>query len=252
MKIPRPQADGSARQVRANVARVALGATLLSLVVYLLACFVVDFVVVHRLDSSIDSRLATRLSQVVPTLPPGGPKEPIGSYSPQFSGDFDDAPIVLWWVPPNAHVSAATGHQCAGPARRRLGRGSTGRCHRRGPRFPPGRHGVERRPPHSRDHGPTGTHRPIDPAGRRGGARASGPCHPVRGSLGHRPESGGASRTGLAAPARVHGRRFPRTAHPSQRHRGRSRPGIERQAVGSRLPRRPRRVVSFAVGIPQF
>ncbi len=102
MKIPRPQADGSARQVRANVARVALGATLLSLVVYLLACFVVDFVVVHRLDSSIDSRLATRLSQVVPTLPPGGPKEPIGSYSPQFSGDFDDAPIVLWWVPPNA------------------------------------------------------------------------------------------------------------------------------------------------------
>jgi signal transduction histidine kinase len=75
---------------------------LLALVVYLLACFVVDFVVVHRLDRSIDSRLSTRLDQVVPTLPAGGPKGTIGSYSPQFSGDFDDAPIVLWWVPLNA------------------------------------------------------------------------------------------------------------------------------------------------------
>ncbi len=102
MKNPRAGADGSARQVRANVARVALGATLLALVVYVLACFVVDFVVVHRLDASVDSRLATRLSQVAPTLPPGGPKGTIGSYSPQFSGDFDDAPIVLWWVAPEA------------------------------------------------------------------------------------------------------------------------------------------------------
>ncbi|MGA3218548.1 MAG: HAMP domain-containing sensor histidine kinase [Acidimicrobiales bacterium] len=105
MKIPRARVDGSARQVRANVVRVALGATLLALVVYVLACFVVDFVVVHRLDRGIDSRLATRLSQVVPTLPPGGPKGPIGSYSPQSSGDFDDAPIVLWWVPQKANYA---------------------------------------------------------------------------------------------------------------------------------------------------
>jgi hypothetical protein len=66
----------------------------LALLVYVLACFVVDFVVVRHLDRSIDSRLATRLSQVAPSLPPGGPKGPIGSYSPQFSGDFDDTPIV--------------------------------------------------------------------------------------------------------------------------------------------------------------
>jgi signal transduction histidine kinase len=105
VKIPRARVDGSARQVRANVVRVALGATLLALVVYVLACFVVDFVVVHRLDRGIDSRLATRLSQVVPTLPPGGPKGPIGSYSPQSSGDFDDAPIVLWWVPQKANYA---------------------------------------------------------------------------------------------------------------------------------------------------
>ncbi len=102
MRNPRAGVEGSARQVRANVVRVALGATLLALIVYLLACFAVDFVFVHRLDRSIDSRLATRLSQVAPTLPAGGPKGPIGSYSPQFSGDFDDAPIVLWWVPDKA------------------------------------------------------------------------------------------------------------------------------------------------------
>jgi signal transduction histidine kinase len=88
--------------MRANVARVALGATSLALVVYVLACFAVDFVVVHRLDHSIDSRLAIRLSQVAPTLPTGGPKGTIGSYSPQVEGDFDDAPIVLWWVPEKA------------------------------------------------------------------------------------------------------------------------------------------------------
>ena len=99
MKTRRARADGSARQVRSRVHRVALGATSLALAVYLLACFVVDFVVVDRLDHTIDSRLATRLSQVVPTLPPGGPTGTIGSYSPQSSGDFDDAPIVLWWVP---------------------------------------------------------------------------------------------------------------------------------------------------------
>jgi signal transduction histidine kinase len=102
VNIPRPRAHGSARQLGANVARVALGATVLALLVYVLACFVVDFVVVRHLDRSIDSRLATRLSQVAPSLPPGGPKGPIGSYSPQFSGDFDDAPIVLWWVPEKA------------------------------------------------------------------------------------------------------------------------------------------------------
>jgi signal transduction histidine kinase len=81
------------------VHRVALGATFLALALYLLACCVADIVVVDRLNSAIDSRLATRLAEVVPTLPPGGPTGTIGSYSPQLSGDFDDAPIVLWWVP---------------------------------------------------------------------------------------------------------------------------------------------------------
>ncbi len=97
--------DNSARQVRAHVHRVALGATLLALALYLLACFVVDVVVVGRLDHEVDSRLSVRLHQVIPTLPPGGPTGTLGSYSRQFSGDFDDAPIVLWWVP--AHATQA-------------------------------------------------------------------------------------------------------------------------------------------------
>jgi signal transduction histidine kinase len=72
---------------------------LLALALYLLACFVADLVVVDRLNHEVDTRLAARLHQVIPTLPPGGPTGTLGSYSPQFSGDFDDAPIVLWWVP---------------------------------------------------------------------------------------------------------------------------------------------------------
>jgi signal transduction histidine kinase len=77
----------------------------LALALYLLACFVADIVVVDRLDHEVDSRLVARLHQVIPTLPPGGPTGTLGSYSPQFSGDFDDAPIVLWWVP--AHAAGA-------------------------------------------------------------------------------------------------------------------------------------------------
>ena len=102
MRTPRASSvDGSGRQVRSRVHRVALAATLLALVLYLLASFAVDLVAVDRLNGAIDSRLAARLRQVAATLPAGGPTGTIGSYSPQFSGngDFDDAPIVLWWVP---------------------------------------------------------------------------------------------------------------------------------------------------------
>ncbi len=102
MSTPTGRLDSSARQVRTRVHRVALGATLLALVLYLLACFIVDLVVVDRLNHEVDSRLAARLHQVIPTLPPAGPAGTLGSYSPEFSGDFDDAPIVLWWVPAKA------------------------------------------------------------------------------------------------------------------------------------------------------
>jgi two-component system, OmpR family, sensor histidine kinase CiaH len=105
VSVSRGRVDSPARQVRTQVHRVALGATLLALALYLLACFVSDMVVVDRLNHEVDSRLSARLRQVIPTLPPGGPTRTLGSYSPQFSGDFDDAPIVLWWVP--AHAAQA-------------------------------------------------------------------------------------------------------------------------------------------------
>ncbi|MGO9659428.1 MAG: sensor histidine kinase [Acidimicrobiales bacterium] len=104
MKTSGARFDGSARQVRSRVHRVALAATLLALVLYLLASLVVDVVAVDRLNGAIDSRLAARLQLVAATLPVGGPTGTIGSYSPKFAadGDFDDAPIVLWWVPAQA------------------------------------------------------------------------------------------------------------------------------------------------------
>ncbi|HUC14535.1 MAG TPA: HAMP domain-containing sensor histidine kinase [Acidimicrobiales bacterium] len=102
MSAPRRRVDSPARQVRTQVRRVALGATLLALALYLLACFVADLIVVDRLNHEVDSRLAARLHQVIPTLPREGPAGTLGSYSPQSSGDFDDAPVVLWWVPAHA------------------------------------------------------------------------------------------------------------------------------------------------------
>jgi signal transduction histidine kinase len=102
MSALRSRVHSPAGQVRKRVHRVALGATLLALALYLLACFVANLVVVDRLNREVDSRLATRLHQVIATLPPGGPAGTLGSYNPQFSGDFDDAPIVLWWVPARA------------------------------------------------------------------------------------------------------------------------------------------------------
>lgn len=78
MRASRAPADSSL-QVRSHVQRVALAAALLALVLYLVASFVVDLVVADRLTGAIDSRLATRLRQVVPTLPPGGPTGTIGA-----------------------------------------------------------------------------------------------------------------------------------------------------------------------------
>ena len=102
MKDPRSESESSARQVPRTIRRVAFGATLSALVLYVLVSAVADLVVINRLSSTIDDRLTARLAEVVQTLPRAGPKGPIGAYQPQVSGDLDDAPIVLWWVAPRS------------------------------------------------------------------------------------------------------------------------------------------------------
>ena len=103
MSRSRAESLNPSRPLLLNIRRVALWTTLLALVVYLLASFVADLVVVNHFNAALDSRLTTRLNEVIRILPPNGPTGPIGSYSPQSSGDLDDAPIVLWWIQATTH-----------------------------------------------------------------------------------------------------------------------------------------------------
>lgn len=90
-------------RVRLHARRVALGATVLALVIYLLACAIADFMVVERLNGSIDARLATRIVALAHEV-----RQPVGAvktidHPPNVeSGDLDDAPILAWFVPGGA------------------------------------------------------------------------------------------------------------------------------------------------------
>ncbi|HLX78271.1 MAG TPA: hypothetical protein VKR27_05250, partial [Acidimicrobiales bacterium] len=83
---------------------VAFRATLIAIVVYVLACFVVDVLAIHHADETLDARLATRSQQLAKDKSfrePGAPT--LGSSaeraeSPQ-SGDFDAAPVLAWGIP---------------------------------------------------------------------------------------------------------------------------------------------------------
>jgi len=86
--------------VRLHVRRVALGATVLALVVYLLACTIVDLMVVDRLNGSIDARLTERLVSLTRAYPQSvTPTKTIRNPPNIGSGDLDDAPVLAWFVP---------------------------------------------------------------------------------------------------------------------------------------------------------
>jgi signal transduction histidine kinase len=78
--------------VRLHARRVALGATVIALVICLLACAIADFMVVDRLNGSINVRLATRLVALTHEVPqPGGAVKMI-----------DNPRNVAWFVPSGA------------------------------------------------------------------------------------------------------------------------------------------------------
>ena len=86
--------------VRLHARRVALGATVLALVVYLLACTIADLMVVDRLNGSIDARLSARLVSLTHAYPQSvTPTKTIRNPPNIGSGDLDDAPILAWFVP---------------------------------------------------------------------------------------------------------------------------------------------------------
>lgn len=91
------------RPVELHARRVALGATLLALVVYVVACAIADLVVANRLDSAMNARLTTRLHTLTRTVPRSHGTVKMVSNPPHVgSGDLDDAPILAWFVPTGA------------------------------------------------------------------------------------------------------------------------------------------------------
>ncbi len=117
MKSRTASADFAGGRVRPQARRVALGATLIAFVIYLMACLIVDLIVVNHLYGSIDSRLALRLGILTKELPygiskvhPNQNRLPSGSHE----GDLDDAPILAWFVPRGAQ--SAQGLDVGSPA----------------------------------------------------------------------------------------------------------------------------------------
>jgi signal transduction histidine kinase len=92
----------SGSPVRLHARRVALGATVFALVIYLVACAVADLLVADHLYGSIDARLAVQLSALTKELPRGvSTVTPLKTQVPTGGDDddLDDAPILAWFVP---------------------------------------------------------------------------------------------------------------------------------------------------------
>jgi signal transduction histidine kinase len=96
--------SGSAPAVRRHAMRVALIATLLVAVAYVLACLTIDLLVTVRFRHDLDERLAERLealgrgsSRGALSLP-GAAGAPL-QRSAASGGEVDDVPVLAWWVP---------------------------------------------------------------------------------------------------------------------------------------------------------
>ncbi len=90
---------------------VALRATLLALVVYLVACAVADVVVIGHLGGSVDARLSGRLSALVKSAAGRTAAGRLGPFPATTQtgarDDLDDAPVFSWWVPTGSSAALA-------------------------------------------------------------------------------------------------------------------------------------------------
>jgi signal transduction histidine kinase len=91
----------SSSPVRLHARRVALGATVFALIIYLMACVVANVSVVDRLYGSVDGRLSERLDTLAREFPRGvSAVTQLKTQVPTSGGDddLDDAPILAWFV----------------------------------------------------------------------------------------------------------------------------------------------------------
>ena len=103
------------RSNRSHATRVAAIATLLVMACYVIGVLVLNFVVVHRLTTEVDARLAERLAGANRLfLPSQGAKS-----SPAAVGgpDLDDAPAFVWRVTGSGTVTALSAGAPALPRR---------------------------------------------------------------------------------------------------------------------------------------
>lgn len=92
--------------VRRHATRVALVATVLVAMAYVLTCLTIDLVAAARFRQDLDQRLTERLEVFAQAAAQGT----LGALTGQgaahtgsgaaFRGDLDDAPVVAWWIPP--------------------------------------------------------------------------------------------------------------------------------------------------------
>ena len=228
-------------EVRTSSIRVALAATAIVAIAYLIVCVAVVVIVTSGLTREIDRRLAESLDRIAQGPPPGGPghgydatgrRTEVRSAAARLDG------------PPGWHRRPRTRPTRRCPPRIRAVTGPTtvtiGDA-RSGSGLPPTPVGLRRRRPDDRrgrpgqDHGHPGRadHRP-DPAHRR---------LPRRGR--DRPAGRRADRAGPRPPARVHRRRVARAADAAVGHRGahepRPGPGPRRGRVVPHRVRQDRR-----------
>lgn len=102
--------EGASRlRVRQHAKRVALGATLLALVGYLLLCVVADLIVVNHLYAAIDGRLSARLHELsgLNAAQLRSERALLNSSVTGVTHDLDDAPVLVWSVPAGATAATA-------------------------------------------------------------------------------------------------------------------------------------------------
>ncbi|MDA8290110.1 MAG: HAMP domain-containing sensor histidine kinase [Actinomycetota bacterium] len=131
---PRDEPLGSARRVRRHARDVALSATLVVLVIYLVSVAVADLVVLRHLQDGVNERLSARLDIALHAVASHGPPLPAPSATDELAGsarptggDLDDAPIFLYWVPSGTrHARLLDGRGPPLPAEYRAARGPEG------------------------------------------------------------------------------------------------------------------------------
>jgi signal transduction histidine kinase len=98
-----------AKANRAHAAKVAAAATVIVMGCYVIGVIILNFVVVNRLTTEVDARLAQRLVNTDRlTLPVTGATQTGPSSAAERGFDIDDVPVFVWRITASGTVTAVT------------------------------------------------------------------------------------------------------------------------------------------------